>query len=154
MKRMVAKGMVANSIAAEDVFLGLNLLWTRLSDIRPVNRLEIPMDNGTRLFEEIRVFDATEFGDFGLEREVHYFNTIGRVTEYRADIAGDGLFLSVSASFVGRDAGGGRFHMDPAELPRGDAAQLAQILARLAERDWAPTEDQAREILTGLQTAA
>lgn len=145
---------VQSTISAQELFLCLDRLWKRLADTRPVNRLEIPMDDGTRLFEEIRVFDATESGDFGLEREVHYFSTIGRVTEYRADIIGDGIYLSISAAYVGRDAGAGGFHMDPESFSPEDAAQLGQIIARLAQCDWAPQEDQAAEILAALQTAA
>jgi hypothetical protein len=145
---------VQSTISAPEVFLCLDRLWKRLADTRPVNRLEIPMDDGTRLFEEIRVFDATESGDFGLEREVHYFNTIGRVTEYRADIIGDGIYLSISAAYVGRDVGAGGFHMDPESFSPEDAAQLSQIMARLAQCDWAPRDDQAAEILTALQSAA
>lgn len=141
------------SVQAEAVFVCLDRLWARLADTRRVNHLEIHMEDGTRLFDEIRVFDNTPAGDFGLEREVHYFNTIGRITEYRADIVAEQVYLSVSVSLIGRASALGGYHMDPAELSPAEAGQLDRLMERLALADWAPAEDQAEAILGGLGQA-
>ena len=149
-----SEGNVGSEISAEDVFICLDRLWTRLADSRSINHLEIHMEDGTRLFDEMRVFDATPSGDFGLEREVHYFNTIGRVVEYRADILTEAGFLAVSVSFIGRQGPLFGFHLDPAVLSQEETAQLQAIMARLAAVDWTPNESQAEAILrAGAPTA-
>ncbi len=148
-----SEGNVGSEISAEDVFICLDRLWTRLADSRSINHLEIHMEDGTRLFDEMRVFDAAPSGDFGLEREVHYFNTIGRVVEYRADILTEGGLLAVSVSFIGRKGPLFGFHLDPAVLSREETAQLQAIMARLAEFDWAPGESQADCVLRPAVTA-